>query len=181
MSNHRSVLTRQAEFGQGSAHHRRTRRKYPQVIEVFAILDHPARLRLAKAFSREFEGGAVRADHQQHVMFRQHHVGPGRFVVMRPAARHDLHIRGQTTHQFGHRFPREMRVVQRDLQYFHTGSRGRRNLRPQQREGDVQQQNRPRHAERIRNRIAHRRIVVTELRERRLQRCRAGSRAGEQP
>ena len=57
---------------------------------------------------------------------------------------------------------------------------GRFDLRLQHHEGDVEEQDRPGHAERIRDRVADRGIVVAERRDRRLQRRRARARAGEQ-
>ena len=59
-------------------------------------------------------------------------------------------------------------------------ARGHLDLGLEEHEGDVEQQDRARHAERVGDRVAHRGIVVAERRDRRLQRRRAGARTREQ-
>ena len=71
-------------------------------------------------------------------------------------------------------------IAQRDFEQLEARRHGRVDLRLENHESDIEEQNRTGDAERIRYRIADRRIVVAERGDGRLQRRRAGARTREQ-
>ena len=115
-----------------------------------------------------------------HVIFGDDEVGRGRLVAALPAQRDDLHAGGQRGHELAERFAGQLRIAHGDFEKLHAAAGGRFDLRLQHHEGDVEEQDRPGHAERIGDRVADGGIVVAERRDRGLQRGRAGSRTGEQ-
>ena len=117
---------------------------------------------------------------EQHVIFGDDEVGRSRLVAALPAQRDDLHPAGQCGHQLAERLAGQFRIAHGDFEKLQAGARGHLDLRLQQGEGDVEEQDRPGHAERVGDRVADCGIVVAERRDRRLQRRRAGSRTSEQ-
>ena len=115
------------------------------------------------------------------VIFGEDGVGGGRLVAALAAQGDDLHAAGQRGHHLAERLAEEVRIAHGDLEHLDARRRRRFDLRLQNHEGDVEEQDRPGHAERIGDRIADRGVVVAERRDRRLQRRRAGPRAREQP
>ena len=175
------LLPRQVEIAERPADHGRARGEHAQIVEVPTVLDEAAGRSLAEQRARlrkRFLGGSRG---EQDVVFGDDGVGRGRLVAALATQRDDLHAGRQRGHHFADRLAEEVRVAQRDLEHFETAGRRRLDLRLQDHERDVEEQDRPGHAERIGHRIAHRRVVVAERRDRRLQRRRAGPRTGEQP
>ena len=170
----RSLLARQVEIAQQSAHQGRPGREHAEIVEVAAILGDAAGGRLAQDLARLVERRPRGADGEQHVVLGDDGVRRRRLVVVLAAQRHDLHLRGQRGHQLAQPPAEKLRVPQGDLEKLHAGARGHLDLRLQNDEGEVEEQDGPGHAERVGDRVAHRRIVVAERRDRRLQRRRAG-------
>ena len=168
------IAERPADYGRAGGEH-------AQVIEIAPILGDAAGRRLAEPLGSRAERLLARARGQHHVALRDHHVRGCRLVVVRPAQRDDLHARGQPAHHLAERLAEEIRVADRDLEQLEAGDRGGLELRFEDHERDVQEQDRAGDTERVGNRVAHRGVVVAERRDGRLQRRRARARASEQP
>ena len=87
---------------------------------------------------------------------------------------------GSPAHHLAERLAEVVLVADRDLEDLEAGGRRRFDLRLEKHEEDVEQQDRPRHPERIGHRIADRGIVVAERCDGGLERRRARSRSREQ-
>ena len=105
----------------------------------------------------------------------------GRLVVVSGAHRHDLRFGRQFAHHLAERAAEVVRVANRDLEHLHAARPGRVDLGLDDHEREIQEQDRPGHAEGVGHRIAHRRVVVAQRRDGGLQRRRAGARTREQP
>ena len=174
------LVPRQVEVAQRPAHHDRAGGEHAQVVEVAAILEQPAVRRLPEALARLRERVLAGADREHDVVLGDHEVGGGRFVAARPSQRRDLHAGRQRRHDVAERLARQLGIAQRDFEQVEARGRGRLDLRLEHHEGDVEQQDRPRHAERIGDRVADRGIVVAERRDGGLERRRARPRSREQ-
>ena len=102
-------------------------------------------------------------------------------LLMLPANGGDVHACRKLRRHLADRLAEQVRVADRDLEKLHARARRHLDLRLEEHERDVQEQDRPGHAERIGHRVADGGIVVAEGRDRGLQRRRAGARAREQP
>src|SRR5205085_5959336 len=127
----------------------------------------PAVRRFSKDRARLRERLFRGSDGEHDVIFRDDEVGRGWLVSTVPPQGDNLHSDGQGCHEVAERFTEQFRIAQGDFEYFQVVASGDLDLRLQEYEGEVEEQNRPRHAERISDRITDRGIVVAECRNRR--------------
>ena len=174
------LAPRQVEVAQRPAHHARAGDEDAQVVEVAAIREQPTVRRLPEAPPRLRERVLAGADREHDVVLGDHEVGGGRFGMARPPERRNLHAGRQRRADVAERRARQLGIAQRDFEQLEALGRGRLDPRLEHHEEDVEQQDRPRHAERIGDRVADRRIVVAERRDGCLECRRAGPRSREQ-
>ncbi len=175
---------RQGDVAERPADHAGPRGEDAQVVEVAAVRGEGARclavLGLDLLEDSLVEDSLVGRCQQEDVPLRDDEVGRGHLVASGPAHGDDLHVRRQPAHELADGPPDGIRMPHGDLAQLEARARRCLDLRFEHHEGDVQEQDRPRHAERIGDRVAYRRVVVAEGGDRRLQGRGAGARAGEQ-
>ena len=113
-------------------------------------------------------------------MLGDHDVRGGRYGMARPPERRNLHAGRQRRADVAQRLARKFGIAQRDFEQVEPLGRGRLDPRLEHHEEHVEQQDRPRHAEWIGDRVADRRIVVAERRDGCLECRRARPRSREQ-
>ena len=175
-----AFLPRQLEVADRPADDARLGGEDAQVVEVAPVLEHLPGRRVAEALAGLLEHLLGRADDQDDVVLGDDVAVRGRLVLVAGAQGDDLRLRRQAAHDLAHGLAEEARVAQRDLQHLHPGAARRLDLRLQDHEGEVEEQDRAGDAERVGHRVADGRVVVAERGDRRLQRRRAGAGAGEQ-
>ena len=176
-----ALLARQVEIAERAADDRRTRCEHADVVEVAAILgDAPGR-RFTELLARLLERFLAVATTSSTSSSASTIASRRGLVLMLPPDAAMCTPAGSAAIDLAQRTcRRDPGLRTRDLEKLHAAARRRLDLRLQEHEGDVQEEDRPGHAERIGHRVAHRGIVVAERRDRGLQRRRAGAGAGEQ-
>ncbi len=85
---------------------------------------------------------------------------------MGPAQRHDVCAGGQATVDLAKAPAEESGIAQRHFEKLHSGPGAGLHLGLEEYEGQVEQQDRPGHPERVGHRIANGRVVVADRRDR---------------
>jgi len=173
-------VARQGQLAERPTHAAPPRGEHPEVVQVPAVLGQPAGGRLSDRHAHLVEDGSRGSGGEEHVAVSQDGAGSGRLVAVAAADHEDAHPCGQGGRQFGERPADKLGPLQNDLEEFQPGA-GRGldpRLPPQERE--VQEQDRPGHSERVRDRVADGRVVVADGRDRGLRRWCGGAGAREQ-
>jgi hypothetical protein len=124
------------------------------------LAEHPARLRERLLWKRR----------RTRLIFGDDENWRGRFVAALTTQGDDLYPAGNSVMSSPSDLPESFRIAHGDFEKLQAGGRGHLDLRLQEHEGGVEEQDRPGHAERIGDRVADGGIVVAERRNRRLQR-----------
>ena len=180
VGNDRRLVARQFEVADRPPHHHRARGEDAYIIEVAAILDQAAGRRLSERATRLGKGLRGWCDDQHDIVLRHHGPGRGRFVVMGPAQSNDVRPGRQSARDLAEGLAEVSGVAKRDLEELHSGASAGLDLRLEEHIAEIEEKDRPGDAERVGNRVADCRIIISERGDRSLQGRCAGARAGKQ-
>ena len=176
----RRLVARQRELAELLADHGRARGEDAKIVEVPAILGHAPVRRLAKGLLEPIEHRPVGCHREQHVALAEHDLWRRRLIPLAAAESDDPDFRGKDGRQLAQTLAEVFGAFESALEQRHPGARRDVDLGPQQREGEKQEQDGPGHAEGIGDRVSNGGVVISERRDRGLERRGGRSRAREE-